>query len=32
MSNLKTIDRQPFEDLFEMSGGYVLDFTLQKTE
>jgi hypothetical protein len=27
MSNLKTIDRQPFEDLLGMSGGYVLDFT-----
>lgn len=25
MSNLKIIDRQPFEDLFEMSSGYVLD-------
>jgi type I restriction enzyme, R subunit len=24
MSNLKTIDRQPFEDLFDMSSGYVL--------
>ncbi len=24
MSNLKTIDRQPFEDLLGMSGGYVL--------
>lgn len=27
MSNLKTIDRQPFEDLLGMSGGYVLDFS-----
>lgn len=27
MSTLKTIDRQPFEDLLGMSGGYVLDFT-----
>lgn len=24
MSTLKTIDRQPFEDLFDMAGGYVL--------
>lgn len=27
MSNLKTIDRQPFEELLGMSGGYVMDFT-----
>lgn len=27
MSSLKTIDRQPFEDLLGMSSGYVLDFT-----
>jgi hypothetical protein len=27
MSSLKTIDRQPFEDLFGMSSGYVLDFS-----
>ena len=27
MSSLKTIDKQPFEELLEMSGGYVLDFT-----
>ena len=27
MSSLKTIERQPFEDLLGMSGGYVLDFT-----
>lgn len=27
MSTLKTIDRQPFEDLLGMSGGYVMDFT-----
>jgi hypothetical protein len=27
MSTLKTIDRQPFEDLFAMSSGYVLDFS-----
>lgn len=27
MSNLKTIERQPFEDLLGMSSGYVLDFT-----
>lgn len=27
MSTLKTIDRQPFEDLLGMSSGYVLDFT-----
>jgi hypothetical protein len=24
MSNLKTLDRQPFEELFEMPNGYVL--------
>ena len=29
MSSLKTIERQPFEELLEMSGGYVLDFTNQ---
>ena len=29
MSNLKTIDRQPFENLLEMGGGYVLDLTNQ---
>jgi hypothetical protein len=27
MSSLKTIEKQPFEDLLEMSGGYVLDFS-----
>ncbi|MFO0818470.1 MAG: hypothetical protein U1A77_11050 [Pirellulales bacterium] len=27
MSSLKTIDRQPFEDLLGMSSGYVLDFS-----
>lgn len=27
MSSLKMIERQPFEDLLGMSGGYVLDFT-----
>jgi hypothetical protein len=27
MNTLKTIDRQPFEDLLEMSSGYVLDFS-----
>lgn len=27
MSTLKTIERQPIEDLLGMSGGYVLDFT-----
>ncbi len=27
MSSLKTIERQPLEDLLGMSGGYVLDFT-----
>lgn len=27
MSSLKTIEKRPFEDLLEMSGGYVLDFS-----
>lgn len=27
MSTLKTIDRQPFEDIFGMSSGYVMDFS-----
>jgi hypothetical protein len=29
MSTLRTIEREPFEDLLGMSGGYVLDFTNQ---
>ena len=27
MSSLKTVEKQPLEELLEMSGGYVLDFT-----
>lgn len=27
MSSLKTLEKEPFEDLLGMSSGYVLDFT-----
>ena len=32
MSSLKTIEKEPFEELFKMSNGYVLDFTNQSFE